>query len=80
MKSVLTSALSLGLACSLVGCSTEATYREFYGEDTPGILYTPKYDYYTRADNYPANTGGWYYSYGGRYEGGGYGYDDPFNH
>ena len=84
MKSISTSVLSLTLAFTLGGCAVESGRQTVsaahYGEATPGIFYTPNYHYYTRYDGYPANTGGSFYSYGGRYEGGGYGYGAPFNH
>lgn len=80
MKSLLSGVLSIALASTLSGCAVESSGPQFYSEYTPGILYTPNYDYYTRADDYAPNTDAWYYSYGGRYEGGGYGYGAPFNH
>ena len=84
MKSALASVLSLVVAFTLEGCAVESSSYTvtdaYYGEATPGIFYTPNYDYYTRYDDYPTNSGGSFYSYGGRYEGGGYGYGAPFNH
>jgi hypothetical protein len=84
MKSVLGTVFGLALAFTLEGCAVESgSYTvsdASYGESTPGILYTPNYDYYTRYDDYPTISGGSFYSYGGRYEGGGYGYGAPFNH
>jgi hypothetical protein len=79
MKSQVTCALTLGLILTLGGCVLEPD-SYYGGESTHGIYYTPNYDYYTRTDEYPAISGGSYYNYGGRYEGGGYGYGAPFNH
>jgi hypothetical protein len=84
MKSVLSSVLGVVIALTLGGCTTGrydySPTGDVYGEATQGIFYTPNYDYYTRNDSYPVNSGGSFYSYGGRYEGGGYGYGAPFNH
>jgi hypothetical protein len=83
MKSILLPTLGMLVTLSLTGCVTES-YETLgangYGEMTPGIVYTRNYDNYTRADSYPDSSGGGFYSYGGRYTGGGYGYGDPFNH
>jgi hypothetical protein len=80
MKTVLSSALVAILAITLTGCASGGPVES--ESATPGIYYTTNYDFYTRYDNYPDLTGGSFYSYGGRYEGGGYGngYNDPLNH
>jgi hypothetical protein len=83
MKTILSSALVAILAITLTGCASGGSVETVQTESaTPGIYYTTNYDFYTRSDNYPDLTGGSFYSYGGRYEGGGYGNgdNDPLNH
>lgn len=89
MKALLTASISGLLALTLAGCgggsyskSNRVSYNNHndYGEYTQGIMYTPNYDQYTRTGTYPTISGGSYYTYGGRYLGGGYGYGAPFNH
>ncbi|MBX9585885.1 MAG: hypothetical protein K2X50_01375 [Gammaproteobacteria bacterium] len=87
MKSLLIASFSGLLALALTGCgggsySSSTSYNGYngYGEVTQGIFYNPNYDQYTRAETYPSISGGSYYTYGGRYLGGGYGYGAPFNH
>lgn len=85
MKTLLITSVSGLLALMLTGCggssySSTNYYAENYGEYTQGIMYTPNYDQYTRTETYPAISGGTFYTYGGRYLGGGYGYGAPFNH
>jgi len=79
MKSLVMSTLGFGLILTLGGCVLEPDVY-YGGESTRGIYYTPNYDYYTRADQYPTISGGSAYTYEGRYKGGGYGYGSPFNH
>ena len=68
------------LALTLCSCVNEVFTSLGSDEGTPGVYYTTNYDYYTRYDNYLTPNGNGFYSYGGRYEGGGYGYGDPLNH
>lgn len=89
MKSLLIGSITALVALTLTGCgggsyssSNRASYNSEYeyGEYTQGIMYTPNYDQYTRTETYPTISGGTYYTYGGRYLGGGYGYGAPLNH
>lgn len=81
MKSILSCGLGILAAIALSGCASNGMMAaNSYGEATPGIFYTPNYDQYTRSDSYPTISGGGYYSYGGRYMGGGYGSGDRWNH
>lgn len=75
-----TTLMAAPLALTLNGCATELDGYSGYGGYNTGrnIVTTDVYvgkDYaeYTRYDTYPSRSGGSFYSYGGRYYGGGYG-------
>jgi len=72
--------MTASIAFTLNGCATESDGYSGYGGYNTGRnivtrdVYVGKdYTDYTRYDTYPSISGGTFYSYGGRYYGGGYG-------
>ncbi len=83
LSSIFAAAMTVSAALMLNGCASGLDGYSGYGGYggyntgrniiTPGVYVGKDYSDYTRYDSYPGNSGGTYYSYGGRYYGGGYG-------